>query len=85
MNSPPFTGNGAPSVGTAATIVTVPAFLIFSVCSADLLPSATLPNLIDLGLSLIVPPIRGVGVADGVDVVVADTVAVADAVQLAST
>ena len=77
MNSPPFTTNGAPCVGTAASIATVPAFLIWIVCDFDTLPTATLPNLIDFGFSFNFPPFTGVAVEVGVGVLVVDAVAVA--------
>ncbi len=84
MNSPPVTTNGALWVGTAASIVTVPAFLIFSVCDFEWLPTATLPKFIDFGRSLSLPPGCGVCVGDavGVAVVVEDAVAVAVAVAV---
>jgi hypothetical protein len=75
-NSPPFTINGAPCVGTPVTIVTVPVFLIWILCGGEWLPTATLLKWIDVGLSLSLPP-TGVGVAEGVAVAVADAVAVA--------
>src|SRR5229473_3694026 len=91
MKSPPLTTNGAAIVGTAAFIVTVPAFLIFRRCVFEWLPTATLPNLIDLGRSVSLPPACGVwvgdavGVAGAVEVAVAVTVAVAVMVMVAVT
>src|SRR5882757_4758195 len=77
--APELTGNCAPGIATAPVSKTVPAFLIRTVCSFDLLPMRTLPKFIDFGLSLSVPPLCGVGVDDGVAV----TVGVADAVGVA--
>src|SRR6266481_343439 len=86
LNCPPpeLTGNCAPGIATAPVSKTLPAFLIRTVCSFDLLPTRTLPKLIDFGLSLSVPPLCGVGVDVGVGVAVAVgvevTVGVADGV-----
>src|SRR5882757_11214737 len=77
--APELTGNCAPGIATAPVNKTVPAFLIRTVCSFDLLPTRTLPKFIDFGLSLSVPPLFGVGVEDGVAV----AVGVADAVGVA--
>ena len=85
MKSPPLTTNGAPCVGTAASIVTVPAFLIFRMCDFDLLPTTTLPKLIDFGLSFSLPPACGVCVGDAVGVAVAVDDAVALVVAVAVT
>ncbi len=84
-NSPPLSGNGTPCDGIVATSVTFPAFLIRIVRGAEWLPTATLPNVIDCGLSFSLPPGSGVGVAEGVAVAVAVGVAVvvADAVAVA--
>src|SRR6267154_155667 len=69
--TPELTGNCAPGIATAPVSKTVPAFLIRTVCSFDLLPTRTLPKFIDFGLSLSVPPLCGVGVDEGVGVAVA--------------
>ena len=90
VNSPPLTGNGALVVGTVAASVVVPAFSICSMRAPELLPTATLPNLIVFALSFNLPP-RDTGVevgeADGVALAVAvadnDTVAVGDKVEVA--
>src|SRR5258708_17367032 len=78
----PLTTKGGAIVGTAASIVTVPAFLILRMCGFEWLPTATLPNLIDLGRSLSLPPACGVWVGDAVGVAVAVEVAVAVAVAV---
>ena len=72
LNCPPpeLTGNCAAGIATAPVSKTLPAFLIRTVCSFDLLPTRTLPKFIDFGLSLSVPPLCGVGVDVGVGVAV---------------
>src|ERR1700691_888597 len=76
MNWPPLTTNGAPCVGTAAAIVTVPAFSISIICAPERLPTATLPNFSDFGRTCSLPPAAGVGVGEAVMVAVAVAVAV---------
>src|SRR5712671_4963836 len=81
--APELTGNCAPGIATAPVSKTVPAFLIRTVCSFDLLPTRTLPKFIDFGLSLSVPPLCGVGVDEGVAVAVGVAVEVGVVVAVA--
>ena len=83
VNSPPLTTKGAPCVGTPATSVAVPAFSILIWRDTEWLPTATLPNLIEVGCSFNLPPGAAVGVGEADGVAVAVGVGVLDAVAVA--